>query len=201
MHPLPPPPQVVLHGVKYPHQFQALHNLFQEPSMRRCHGHHGPSAVHAGSSGLESSDRAAEPAWSFEPAWPFEAGVQRFSAAQQPPVAAVEGYAHTPHGQLHAAQLLARLPSALRCALRPPSAAPGLSGGHGYSHDDGGNDGGDAALPVLGASPWDDWPVFGPADCNAASGKVETAWDKHVSTLGLPGAYSQAHLPESASPL
>lgn len=96
----------------------------------------------------------------------------RFNAAQHPPLAPIEGYEHTSHGKLHRARLLAR--------SDPPKGGSGDLA---------------AAAGVLGASPWPDWPVFGPADCLAADPFVPTKWDAHLAFLRTQ-KLSRTALPE-----
>lgn len=39
------PAKFILHGVKMPHQFEALHALYEEPNMDNCIGEHKPSYI------------------------------------------------------------------------------------------------------------------------------------------------------------
>jgi len=204
--------KVVLHGVKSPHQFQALHALYQEPKMQQCVGRSHDDGASTSVADLPSSKDETENEIAKE--------VHRFSEAQQPPIRNIEGYVHTPHGQKHANKLLSRAPPDLRSFLMLPTASSSSqhisgpvkngSGGsygdntsrrsreHNKDSNDDGNETSESLLPVLGASPWDDWPVFEPNDCNAGSEKVETAWDRHAAKLGQPGAYSQTNLPQDS---
>lgn len=223
-------PKVILHGVKSPQQFQALHALYQEPKLQQCVGsshlnrssagkRDSSSSSGVGSSSYDRTGKRSTPAadLSSEQEELEEEGVHRFSEAQQPPIRNIEGYAHTPHGQKHAVELLSRVPHDLRAsllALLSSQHSPGRGNNGDVGNDSGitsssktsghsdvlsgaGNEA-QSQLPVLGASPWENWPVFEPNDCNAVSEKVETAWDRHVAKLGQPGAYSQTHLSEDS---
>ena len=168
------PHKFILHGVKTPDQYEALHALLHEPAMLDCLGPvvHGPEGV--------------------------PTGKLRFSAAQQPPIVPIEGYSATAHAARHLNEIFSRLPVSLRPGHAGGSSVtrsiPGGPQGATWASTVAAKTEATTGLhiPPVGTKPWALWPTFGPGDCNDGRPFVETAWDQHLVRLR---SLSQHHPP------
>jgi hypothetical protein len=130
-----------------------------------------------------------------------EAPPHRFSAAHLPPLMPVMGYAHTAHAAKHLPALLSRVPPHLRAKLLAASkkVASNAEGGATIASGTAPAPAAAASVlpqpPVLGSSPWEDWPVYGPDDCSTTAPLVATAWDAHMSSLKLGRSFSAHESP------